>query len=108
MSKFVSTSKWARIWAKSGGLCWYCGQPAQQVDHVYPRDLGGGNEIDNLVPVCTWCNKSKRATPLEIWRNKMALKMGLAFTDEQRRYWADQLPQDKPYVFWFERQGLQP
>jgi hypothetical protein len=95
-----------RIWAKSGGLCWYCGSLAHQVDHIDPVVLHGSNSISNKVPVCRWCNKSKRGQPLEIWRAKMALKMGLAFTEAQRRYWGNQLPRDKQYVFWFEREGL--
>ena len=106
MTKSISNTKRDRIWGKSSGLCWYCGLPAEQIDHVYPRILGGKNNDDNLVPVCLWCNKSKRGIPLEVWRMKLALKSGLAFTDNQRHYWGDEIPQDKHYRFWFEREGL--
>jgi 5-methylcytosine-specific restriction endonuclease McrA len=95
-----------KIWDKSGGLCWYCGEPAHQVDHVIPVCLRGSDSIKNKVPVCRWCNKSKRGQPLEEWRAKLALKSGLAFTDNQRRYWGKEIPADKPYLFWFERMGL--
>ena len=101
-----STPKRQKIWAKSNGLCWYCGLLAEQVDHVNPVVLGGKDSIENLVPVCAWCNKSKRGQPLEIWRAKMAIKMGMAFTEEQRQYWGKELPDNKRYIFWFERQGL--
>jgi hypothetical protein len=68
--------------------------------------LGGGDSTVNLVPVCRWCNKSKRGQTLEEWRAKLALKVGLSFTDSQRRYWGNEIPENKPYVFWFERRGL--
>jgi len=107
MGKSFSDTKKQRIYDKSGGKCWYCGEKAEQIDHVHPVLLGGKNNDDNLVPVCLWCNKSKRATPLELWRQRLALRSGLAFTENQRHYWGNEIPQDKPYRFWFEREGLQ-
>jgi hypothetical protein len=102
-----STTLRKKIWAKSGGLCWYCGAPAHQIDHIDPIVLGGSDSIKNKVPVCRWCNKSKRGQPLELWRRKLAIKMGLAFTEEQRRYWRNEIPDDRRYIFWFEREELE-
>lgn len=100
------STKRALIFDKSGGRCWYCGSVAEQVDHVNPVILGGKDNIDNLVPVCKWCNKSKRGYPLEVWRQRLALKMGIAFTEEQKNYWGKNIPADHKYIFFFEREGL--
>jgi 5-methylcytosine-specific restriction endonuclease McrA len=40
--------------------CVWCGEnPVYYVDHIYPRRLGGGDELDNLVAVCPSCNVRK-------------------------------------------------
>lgn len=38
--------------------CMYCGSPAEAVDHVIPRALGGTDDAVNLVPACKPCNSS--------------------------------------------------
>lgn len=103
-----ATPKRQKIWNKSNGRCWYCGATASQVDHINPVILGGGSGIENLVPVCKWCNKSKRGLPLEVWRKKVSLKHGLSFTDEQRAFWGNRIPEDAQHLFWFEMEGLKP
>ena len=40
-----------------GGVCWRCGSPASQIDHVTPLALGGGVTTDNLAPICGPCNR---------------------------------------------------
>lgn len=47
--------------------CIYCDMPFEQIDHVEPVALGGRTELDNLVPACETCNKSKGAKPLAKW-----------------------------------------
>ena len=43
-----------------GWVCYYCGQEANQVDHVIPIASGGDPmSLDNLVPSCKRCNLSK-------------------------------------------------
>jgi 5-methylcytosine-specific restriction endonuclease McrA len=43
-----------------GWTCFYCGQEANQVDHVIPIASGGDPmSLDNLVPACKRCNLSK-------------------------------------------------
>lgn len=56
-------------------ICAYCLDDANQVDHIFPRSRGGGNEPSNLTAACGRCNISKgRLTPEE-WsaRDKFAL-----------------------------------
>ena len=36
--------------------CYYCGDPANTVDHIKPRHLGGTDHIQNLVAACRDCN----------------------------------------------------
>ena len=64
----------AIVWSKSGGKCWYCGKMTNPfgrtrdsfcVDHFYSRKGGGGNEIENLVPCCVYCNTLKKDKTIE-------------------------------------------
>lgn len=48
-----------RILQRDGWLCHYCGAEANEVDHVIPRVLGGGEDDENLVSACVPCNRSK-------------------------------------------------
>lgn len=41
------------------GICQYCGQLAENVDHVIPRSRGGTNHWDNVVASCAPCNNKK-------------------------------------------------
>ncbi len=53
-----------RVWKKSDGICVACGAAVygnhQTIDHFIPRSKGGGNDIDNLVPLCSSCNSLRR------------------------------------------------
>jgi 5-methylcytosine-specific restriction endonuclease McrA len=51
----------AKVFAAKGRQCWWCGRPADTVDHVRPLILGGTSELDNLVPSCRRCNFSRGA-----------------------------------------------
>jgi len=48
-------------WDLYGSLCYLCGKPAEQTDHVIPISKGGTNWPANLRPICKTCNSSKRA-----------------------------------------------
>lgn len=53
------------IFAKSRGSCHYCNASLKldgpwHVEHMFPRALGGLDEISNLVAACVPCNLSKR------------------------------------------------
>jgi endogenous inhibitor of DNA gyrase (YacG/DUF329 family) len=73
--------------------CVYCGKCAidgdteLHVDHVYPRDLGGGNDPFNLVTACIRCNLEKSKSPLsqeitlKIWERNERLHENDGLTD---------------------------
>jgi 5-methylcytosine-specific restriction endonuclease McrA len=46
---------------RDGYECTYCGEPANEVDHVISRKDGGTDDLDNLVAACRRCNNSKGA-----------------------------------------------
>ncbi len=48
------------IWQRDGGMCIYCGSPAQQIDHVVPVARGGRTFQSNGVCACSACNHKKR------------------------------------------------
>lgn len=43
-----------------GGLCKYCGTPAEQLDHVLPIVAGGETVVENVVTSCGPCNRRKK------------------------------------------------
>lgn len=55
-----------------GGLCYYCGAPADTVDHRIPISRGGTNLPANLVPACRSCNSRKRTRTEREFREVMA------------------------------------
>ncbi|MCB1718155.1 MAG: HNH endonuclease [Candidatus Competibacteraceae bacterium] len=56
-------SKWREIriqvLERDGHTCGYCGGEANQVDHITPLDLGGSNDMNNLIAACARCNQFK-------------------------------------------------
>ncbi len=44
---------------RDGYVCHWCGGPAIELDHLIPRQAGGGNEEANLVAACRSCNASR-------------------------------------------------
>lgn len=46
-------------WSYWGGLCWMCGAPAVEWDHVKPLSRGGAHCLANLRPACRSCNARK-------------------------------------------------
>lgn len=118
MSGQFSASKKLRIFNKTKGHCAYCGLRLEaacfSIDHLQPRALGGGNENDNLLPVCASCNSSKGKKTLEQFRLFYSAKkvVGKAiFGQEQLEYLlgAGAFPLlgfDCSHLFYFETQGL--
>lgn len=35
------------------------------LDHVVPRSMGGGNNWENLIAACAWCNNARSNQPAE-------------------------------------------
>ena len=44
--------------------------PAMEVDHIVPRDKGGGHEPDNLQSLCSPCHALKTANENRIGHDK--------------------------------------
>ena len=59
----LSKSVRKKILERDGEVCQICGVTGDdvkfQVDHIYPRSLGGDNRVENLQVLCDWCNRSK-------------------------------------------------
>ena len=62
----VSVAEYRKIMKIFGGLCVYCADKAETMDHVIPLSRGGKHEPENLVPACKKCNFAKHTkTPAE-------------------------------------------
>lgn len=88
----VRSREW--IYRRDNFTCTYCGKNAieddikLQIDHVFPLDKGGGNDIFNLTTSCSRCNAHKKAFMLKedtikkIWaRNKAKQKDDLDYKE---------------------------
>jgi 5-methylcytosine-specific restriction endonuclease McrA len=54
------------VFLRDGHICQYCGQAAENVDHVVPRSRGGTHDWENVVAACRGCNARKKdRTPSE-------------------------------------------
>ncbi|MEX0834417.1 MAG: HNH endonuclease [Actinomycetota bacterium] len=47
------------VFARDHWSCQYCGNAAENVDHVIPRSRGGEHAWDNVVAACRRCNSRK-------------------------------------------------
>jgi len=53
-------AEWVDLCARHGNICLACGRPLPLTrDHVVPLIKGGSDSIDNLQPLCGYCNSSK-------------------------------------------------
>jgi 5-methylcytosine-specific restriction endonuclease McrA len=50
------------------GPCFYCGGKADTLDHRMPRERGGSDRSENLVPACRNCNGQKGTLAVEEYR----------------------------------------
>src|SRR3974390_2078797 len=53
------------VFARDGHRCQYCGNQAENIDHVVPRSRGGTHTWDNVVAACRRCNAAKEDRLLE-------------------------------------------
>lgn len=76
----------ARIEARDGGRCVYCGRTAietghaMQFDHLVPRSEGGLDVAENLVCACINCNSSRQNLGLAAWCRKASELLGRTIT----------------------------
>lgn len=47
------------VFARDDHICQYCGDAAENIDHVVPRSRGGTHTWDNVVAACRPCNARK-------------------------------------------------
>ena len=106
-----------RIWGKSGGVCWYCGEDLQSgwhTDHFLPlkrnpdRTMQNpeNDSFDNLVPSCASCNIMKSDMDIEDFRQLISnfakrLNRDISIYRHARKYELVK-ETDKEVVFWFE------
>jgi len=119
-------AKLARVWAKTGGRCWYCGRELvdQQkhrheymenwfvADHIEPKARGGTDALSNLTPACWVCNSSKGSKTLEEYRNHVAQRRaGIPDFSEEQVAWLTahgfRWPELPKVVFWGENHDRQ-
>jgi len=97
--KVASPKQWQAIIAAKGSVCRLALPPwitherwgAVQYHHVVPRDMGGDDVEDNIVPLCGIDHDLVTA------RHKLALyRLGEALTDAEYAYVVGKLGEDGP------------
>src|SRR6478672_45797 len=81
MGKDLTRPQKQKIWARDRYTCFYCGTKVIEwtglekdmgnvatVDHIEPRNDGGGNEESNRITACFHCNCQKGIGNLEDYR----------------------------------------
>ena len=118
MAKKVNARRQA-IFDKSGGVCWYCGDPLSgkrwHEDHFYPiRRNSDGTCLnpqydveENKVPSCAPCNKLKSSLSIQYFRKYIDEFVDSLnkYTNQYRfakRYGQIQATRH-PVVFWYEK-----
>lgn len=54
---------------RDAGICVYCGEKGDTIDHVIARTKGGTDDADNLVCACKLCNTQKNNRDLVVFLN---------------------------------------
>lgn len=76
----MAVNRW-EVYSKYGGRCAYCGvvltlgrsgDTAFQVSHLHPPQLGGTDNLDNLVPACQTCKDFKETLSVEQFREQLS------------------------------------
>lgn len=117
----VMTKKRQAIWDKSGGVCWYCGDPLPEKgwhgDHfIAIRRNSDGTCLnpefdteDNKVPSCAPCNNLKASLDIEGFRSRIEQFVSSLnkYTNQYKfaKRYGQVTETNKPVVFWFERQS---
>ncbi|MFZ9327893.1 MAG: HNH endonuclease [Polynucleobacter sp.] len=64
LKEYRATSHWKKlrlqVLRRDAYTCTYCGDVANEVDHVYPKSKGGEDTLDNCVAACRTCNIKKK------------------------------------------------
>jgi len=56
-----TTEQWEALKAEFGHVCLRCGRQGYHLDkdHIVPVYQGGSDGIENIQPLCAWCNAGK-------------------------------------------------
>lgn len=82
---------------RDGYLCQICRDaPATEVDHVWPRRMGGTDDLDNLQAACVPCNRQKGGAAYlceltearALWPGAHYLRRMYRALEEVGRWWA--------------------
>lgn len=86
----LTAGQWMQLKAAWSYQCAYCGCEPDELerDHVVPVVDGGDTDYENIVPVCSTCNKRKGGERLEDWYPERE------FYDPQRAQKIDQHTHD--------------
>lgn len=108
--KKINSTERQLVYDKCKGHCAYCGCEItikqMQVDHVYPFNLGGDDDIGNMLPACRPCNKYKHTLTLEKFRDAIS-KWNEILNNNNATYrnavrFGQITPTPKQVIFYFE------
>lgn len=113
----ISPQKAIAIYQKTKGHCGNCGCyldfEKYSADHITPKSKGGSHCVDNLLPCCKTCNRTKGASSLNEFRLVTAARNAGCniFCASQLVYLADAgvLPSlgiDADHRFYFEQHSM--
>ena len=71
LKPYRSTGHWKRlrlqVLRRDAYTCAYCGDVANEVDHVVPLVKGGEDSLDNCVAACRTCNIKKKDKDVSVF-----------------------------------------
>lgn len=71
----LTVNQWRELKKKYNYTCLYCKKQEPEtsltIDHIIPFSRGGLNNIENIQPLCGYCNKSKGVKEVGVIRNKV-------------------------------------
>jgi 5-methylcytosine-specific restriction endonuclease McrA len=102
----------ATIYEKYDGRCAYCGWKIliheMQIDHLYPKNRGGTDSIENLNPACRVCNNWKWNFTIEEFRYEIKKQVDRCRLYSRNFRMAERYglvsENKKPVEFYFEKE----
>ena len=62
------------------GICMYCGgNELLEIEHIYPKSLGGTSDLENLTTACSKCNQQKGNLSMEAFLERIIFKRNKVF-----------------------------
>jgi len=72
----LGSRKWKKqreiVFRTKGRDCYICGEWADAVDHVISAKRGGGDDLENLEPICKKCNSRKGSKEYAVFLGRQA------------------------------------